>query len=156
MATTLRPDRIFGAFHVDSSAPPVLKVNESLHLADFKQRGNIGRIDAAVSSIWAVDEVNAIIMENNTKELSIQRVVGNVATAINVQKQTKGSMGTTFRPMEGGDIEMNAVTRTDKTNFKSEEDEDLSISTSPLFHEMNSFGGENELSMTEEGGTKQN
>jgi hypothetical protein len=120
----LRPDRILGAFHVDSSAPPVLvsietvselmveknrelKVNESLQLADSKQRSNTLRIDSAIGSIWAVDEVKAM-MEKNMKEFSILSDEENVATD-KVQKKTKDNMAAAFGPMEGGDIEMNTV-----------------------------------------------
>jgi hypothetical protein len=152
----LRPDRILGAFHVDSSAPPVLvsietlseliveknrelKVNESLHLADSKQRSNTVRIDRSIGSIWAVDEVKAM-MEKSMKEFSI---IGDEENVVKVQKKNKDNMAAAFGPMEGGDIEMNTVIRTDKTILKSEEDRGRSnqiVSTSPLIHVVNSFG----------------
>jgi hypothetical protein len=163
----LRPDRILGAFHVDSSAPPVLvsietvselmveknrelKVNESLHLADSKQRSNTLRIDSAIGSIWAVDEVKAM-MEKSMKEFSIQSDEENVAT-VEVQKKDKDNTAAAFAPVEGGDIEMNTVTRTDKTFLKSEEDKgrsNQSVNTSPLIHEVNSFGAENDCTSAE-------
>jgi hypothetical protein len=158
----LRPDRILGAFHVDSSAPPVLvsietvselmvekhrelKVNESLQLADFKQRSNTDRIDSAIGSIWAVDEVKAMI-EKSMKGCSISDQE-NVATDKNKNKDNMEAAA--FGPMGGVDIELNAVmTRTrltDKTLLKSSEDGDRrgssnqSVSTSPLIHEVTTF-----------------
>jgi hypothetical protein len=158
----LRPDRILGAFHVDSSAPPVLvsietvselmvekhrelRVNESLQLADSKQRSNTIRIDRSIGSIWAVDEVKAM-MEKSVKEFSIIKEEENVAT-VKFQKENKDKMAATFGPMEGGDIEMNDVTRTYKTVFEREDEDrrersNQSVSTSPLIHEENSFGVE--------------
>jgi urease accessory protein UreH len=85
----------------------LLKVNESLQLADSKQRSNTLRIDSAIGSIWAVDEVKAM-MEKNMKEFSILSDEENVATD-KVQKKTKDNMAAAFGPMEGGDIEMNTV-----------------------------------------------
>jgi hypothetical protein len=87
----LRPERILGAFHVDSSAPPViasmeiaseliveknreLRVNELLQLVDSKQRSNTDRIDAAIGSIWAVDEVK-LMMETNVHHVDVSVMV---------------------------------------------------------------------------------
>jgi hypothetical protein len=111
----LRPDRILGAFHVDSTAPPVLvsvdtaselsgertreaTVNRLLQLADSKQKSNTDRIDAAVASLWPVDEVKAV-MEKSMKETSIS------------MEEVSGGLGSIKLEQEDiGDLEMNNIT----------------------------------------------
>jgi hypothetical protein len=71
----LRPDRILGCFHIDSTVPPTesmvvsvqsvaeliveknreRQVYDVLHMADVTQKDAMARIDSAVASIWRSD-----------------------------------------------------------------------------------------------------
>jgi hypothetical protein len=193
----LRPDRILGAFRIDSSALPMvvsieavsemiveknreLKVYELLQLADSKQKSNSDRIDRAISLIWAVDEVKAM-MEKNMKDLSTNMSddMPDVSTA-NVQSSNQNTGGgallgsimrysmktannsNNFRsalpqpsspPIQnGGDIEMNVMMNPIKRRVGDAEEEDNQMISNQIVrvHEVNSFETEKDSMIEEE------
>jgi hypothetical protein len=101
----LRPDRIFGAFHVDPRNLPLMsgdsakemivernrehQVIEKLQAAEMKHHVNTARIEKKVSFIWS-------LMDDLTRK---------IAEDVNNEEE-EGSIGRFGVDVEGGDIEM--------------------------------------------------